>query len=96
MDTHVSGRSTVGQMDGHTGLDLSDVPTNNRFSLLSQSDVCPESEELGRCSGSDPVSTCSLLNSRSVDNRARKQNTDANVHTGCTQSEGMDAFASSL
>ena len=88
MDTHVSGRSTVKQMNGPTGVDLCDVPTTNRFSLWSQLDVCPDSEELGE--HSNLVSTCSFLNPRS-DNRVRKHNTDSDV-----QSEDMDAFASSL
>ena len=83
-------------MYDHTGLGLSDVPTTNRFSLLSQSDACPENEELGIFSGLHLVSSCSVLNSRSLDNRARKQNTDSDVQTGCTQSEDMDVFASSL
>ena len=85
LDTHVSSRSTVKQMDDHTGLDLWDVPTTDRFSLLFQLYVCLKSEELSKCFSLDPVSTCSFLNPRS-DNWVRKHNTDSDIQAGCTQS----------
>ena len=42
LDTHASGRGTVKKRVGYIGQDLCNVSTSNRFSLLSQSDVCPD------------------------------------------------------
>ena len=95
-DTYVSGRSTVGELHGHTTRNLCNVPISNRFSSLSYPDACSEHEELDEGTVLDLV-ICQNVHKRKLPvSLAAEQDIDASVHVSCIQTEDMDAFASSL